>query len=68
MTAKANHNWKWNTLSMESGGKKFTIDLRTQLVSEELASSSRLESEGENDPRDEARHGMEPNEGVLNLG
>lgn len=44
MAAKANHNWKWNTLSMESGGKKFTIDLQTQLVSEELASSSGSES------------------------
>lgn len=28
VTAKANHNWKRNTLSMESKGKKFTIDLR----------------------------------------
>lgn len=48
VTAKANHNWKRNTLSMENGGKKFTIDLRTQLVSEEIVSSE-SDSEGEND-------------------
>lgn len=69
VAAKANHNWKRNTLSMESGGKKFTIDLRTQLVSEELASSSGSESERENDPRDEGREGMDPDaEGILKLG
>lgn len=69
VTAKANHNWKRNTLSMESGGKKFTIDLRTQLVSEEIASSSESDSKGENDQRDEGRDEMEPNsEGVLRLG
>lgn len=28
VTMKATHNWKRNTLSIESEGKKYTIDLR----------------------------------------
>lgn len=27
--AKVKHDWKRNTLSMESGGRRFTIDLHT---------------------------------------
>lgn len=34
VTAKVNHNWKRNTLSMEKGGQKYVIDLRTQMVSD----------------------------------
>lgn len=46
VAAKVNHNWKKNVLSMESGGRKFSIDLRTQVVSEEMASSLESESDG----------------------
>ena len=47
VTAKVNHNWKKNILSMESGGQKFSIDLRTQIVSKEMALSSESESDEE---------------------
>lgn len=39
VTTKVNHNWKKNTLSMEKAGRKYVIDLRTQVIREELASS-----------------------------
>jgi hypothetical protein len=42
--AKVKHDWKRNMLSMESGGRRFTIDLHTQMVEEEAVSS---DSEGE---------------------
>lgn len=59
--AKADHNWKKNTLSIESEGKKYIIDIRNQVVSQEVASDSRSET-GEDGE-------MEPNEeGVLRLG
>ena len=45
--AKVNHNWKKNTLSMEIGGRKFSIDPYSHMVSEEIASSSESESNGE---------------------
>lgn len=48
---------------MESGGRRFTIDLHTQMVGEEATSSN---SDGEGD--DEGREQMEPDEeGVLRL-
>ena len=51
---------------MEQGGRRFIIDLHTQNVGEEAASSD-LEGEGEND--DERKKRMEPDEeGVLRLG
>lgn len=68
--AKANHNWKRNTLSIESDGHKYVIDLRNQSVSEELESSN---SDSEDSNRWEwgsagDRGGKEPNEeGVLEL-
>ena len=59
VVAKATHNWKWNTLTIESEGKKYTIDLKNHTVSQELASDS----------EEEEYEGMEPNEeGVLKLG
>lgn len=62
ITAKVNHNWKRNTLSIESDKRKNVIDLRNQAVSQELA------SEGGELGMDEGRKGMEPtNEGVLKL-
>lgn len=68
IAARVSHNWKRNMLSMESGGRKFVIDLRTQVVSEELASSSKSESEGEPSRIDEGKQKMEPDdEGVLEL-
>lgn len=68
VTVKVNQNWQRNTLSMEKGGWKYVIDLRTQMVSEELASSSESESEGEATGVDEGKEGMEPNsEGVFEL-
>lgn len=42
--AKVKHDWKRNTLSMECRGRRFIIDLHTQMVGEEVASS---DSEGE---------------------
>lgn len=67
MAAKVNHDWKKNNLLMESGGRKFAIDLRTQIVSEEMALSSEFKSDGEH-RTDEGRAHMDPNdEGVLEL-
>lgn len=63
--AKVKHDWKRNTLSMEGGGQRFIIDLHTQMVGEEAASSN-SESEGEDD--NEGKKRMEPDEGVLRLG
>lgn len=61
--AKAKHDWKRNTLSMERGGRRFTIDLHTQMVGEEAASS---DSEGEG--AEEEKGQIEPDgEGVLRL-
>lgn len=61
VTVKATHNWKYNTLSIESKVKKYTIDLRNQSVSQDMASD--LEPEGE------GQEGVEPDqEGVLILG
>lgn len=58
---KVKHDWKQNTLSMERGGKRIIIDLHTQMVGEEAASSD-SESDGEGKRR------MEPDEGgVLRL-
>ena len=37
--AKVKHDWKKNTLSIESKGQKFIIDLHTQMVGEEALSS-----------------------------
>ena len=65
MQARVKHDWKRNTLSMEKGGRRFIIDLHTQMVGEEVASSD-SEGEGEND--DEGKRRMEPDdEGVLRL-
>ena len=62
---KVKHDWKRNTLSMERGGRRFIIDLHTQMVGEETALSD-LEGESEND--DEGKKRMEPDEeGVLRL-
>ncbi|MFA1068230.1 hypothetical protein ACDI57_27800, partial [Klebsiella pneumoniae] len=59
--AKVKHDWKKNTLSMESKGRKFIIDLHTQMVGEEAVS---FDSEEE----DEGKQRLEPNEeGVLRL-
>ena len=59
---RVKHDWKMNTLSMESGGRRFTINFHTQMVGEE-ATSSDSEGEGANEGR------MEPDEeGVLRLG
>ena len=59
VVAKATHNWKQNTLSIESEGRKYIIDLKNQSVSQDLAS----DSEGED------YVGMEPDEeDVLRLG
>ena len=64
--AKVKLDWKWNTLSMEKGGRRFIIDLHTQMVGEELVSSD-SEGKGEND--DEGKKRMElDEEGVLRLG
>ena len=58
VVAKATHNWKQNTLSIESKGIKYIIDLRNQSVSQDLASNF----EGED------YEGMEPDEeGVFQL-
>lgn len=38
IAAQTNHNWKKNTLCIESEGQKYVIDLKNQPVSEELAS------------------------------
>lgn len=68
--AKANHNWKKNTLSIESEGSKYVIDLRNQAVSEELASSD-SDSDDSHDYEwgsEDGKGKMEPNdEGVLEL-
>lgn len=62
--AKADHNWKKNTLSIESDGKKYIIDLRNQVVSQEVASDSGSEKDT---PEEDGE--MEPDEeGVLCLG
>lgn len=66
IAAKATHNWKRNTLSIENRGRKYTIDLKNQAVSEDLASSA-SESGGESD--DDERKLMEQDEeGVLEIG
>ena len=50
---------------MERGGRRFIIDLHTQMVGEEAASS---DSEGEGGEDDEGKKRMEPDEeGVLRL-
>lgn len=50
---------------MEKGGRRFIIDLHTQMIGEEAASS---DSEGEGESGDEGKKRMEPNEeGVLRL-
>ena len=62
---KVKHNWKRNTLSMEHGGKRFIIDLHTQMVGEEATS---LDFEGEGGGDDEGKKRMELDEkGVLRL-
>ena len=67
IAAKANHNWKRNTLSIENNGRKYVIDLKNQAVSEELASSGSESDGGESDV-DEGRKAMEPNtKGILEL-
>lgn len=43
---KLKHDWKKNTLSMESRGQRFIIDLHTQMVGEEVGS---FDSEGEDE-------------------
>ena len=63
--AKVKHDWKRNTLSMEREGKRFIIDLHTQMVGEEAASS---DSESDRESDDEGKRRMEPDEGgVLRL-
>ena len=49
---------------MERGGRRFIIDLHTQMVGEEAASS---DSEGEGESDDEGKKRMELDEGVLRL-
>lgn len=51
ITAKASHNWKCSTLSIESEGRKYIIDLRNQAVSEELASSNSKFEDGDPNPK-----------------
>ena len=59
---KAKHDWKKNTLSLESKGRKYVIDLHTQMVEEEAPSSDFEEEE------DERNQNMEPDqEGILRL-
>lgn len=66
MQAKVKHDWKRNTLSIEKGGRRFIIDLHTQMVGEEAASS---DSKGKGESDDEGKKRMEPDEeGVLRLG
>ncbi len=62
--ARVKHDWKKNTLSMERRGRRFIIDLHTQMV-DEVAS---LDSKGEGGGDDEGKKRMEANEeGVLRL-
>ena len=49
---------------MERGGKRFIIDLHTQMVGEEATSS---DSEGGGESDDEGKKRLEPDEGVLRL-
>ena len=49
---------------MERGGRRFIIDLHTQMVGEEAASSN---SKGEGEIDDEGKKRMEPDKGVLRL-
>ena len=63
--AKVKHDWKKNTLSIERRGRRFIIDLHTQMVGEKATSS---DSEGEGGGDDEWKKRMEPDEeGVLRL-
>lgn len=63
--AKENHNWKKYTFSFEKGGRKFVMDLKMQMLGEEIASSSNSESD---EGGDEGKRSMEPNDkGVLEL-
>ena len=64
MQAKVKHDWKRNTLSMECGGRRFIIDLHTEMVGEE---ATLLDLEGECESDDEGKKRMEPDEGVLRL-
>lgn len=44
---RVKHDWKKNTLSIKSRGRRFIIDLHTQMVGEEVVSSnSEEEAEG----------------------
>lgn len=59
MQANVRHDWKKNTLSMESKGWKFIIDLHTQMVGKEALSS-------DSEEEDEGKQRMEPDkEGVF---
>jgi hypothetical protein len=65
--ARVRHDWKKNTLSLESKGQRFVIDLHTQMVGEEALSSD-SEGEGEGEGDNEGNKSMEPDqEGVLRL-
>ena len=43
VAARSNHNWKKNTFLLENGARKFVVDLRTQMVSKEMASESNFD-------------------------
>ena len=45
--ARVRHDWKKNTLSLESKGRRFVIDLHTQMVDEEALTSYSEEEEDE---------------------
>lgn len=65
MQAKVKRDSKKNTLSMERGGRRFVIDLHTQMVGEDVVSL--LEFEGE-EGDDEGKKRIEPDgEVVLKL-
>ena len=46
VATKATHNWKRNTLSIESEGRKYIKDLKNRSVSQDLASDSKGEDYG----------------------
>ena len=59
MQAKVKHDWKRNTLSMERRGRRFIIDLHTQMVGEEAGLS-------DSEEEDKGKKQIEPDEeGVL---
>lgn len=67
IAAKENYNWKRNTLLIKNNKRKNVINLKNQVMSEELA-SSKFESDGGESDVDKGRKATEPNiKGVLEL-